>query len=447
MRRVSPYLAAALPAILAPAAAQADCIADPPGSKTFFCDRLDPNTGDPDPTPAGLFDPRDGLDITVDTIREPGPLIFDGLRIPGTGNRVTVLAEINTPAGTAILGGADLTVILDGPLIQAGNGIDVGDAPGLTVTVPSSAFFDVRGTAIRGGDGATVSGTELIVDRSFRAIDLGDDSEVSLSAPGGVFSVVIESGGGSAVVLGENSSFSVGTGDIIARTDDGLPPATGVELGSGSFFSESAVFGLGAGGVGLRITGTTGVTTISNGFEGILGGTDYAVLVEGGDANTSVQRMVNFGDLGDVSLGGGDDSFRIADQMASTGITDLGAGTDLLTLASSVDSINPFGLFDGGAGFDTAVFDGFEIADLLNLEASGRALTFGLDEDVGIPDPSLFFDLVNFESYAFDDATFTTAQLRADFGLPPAPIPLPAAGWLLAAAIGALGLRRRPAGA
>lgn len=435
--------AIAIAIIALPAAAHADCVEDPPGGKTIFCSPFDPVTGAADPTPDGLTDPRDGLEIEVDTIREPGPLVTDGLRIPGTGNRVTVLGEIEAPAGTAILGGPDLTVILDGPLIQAGNGIDVGDAPGLTVTVPSSAFLDVRGTAIRGGDGATVSGAELIVQRSFRAIDLGDDSEVSLSAPGGVFSVAIGSGGGSAVVLGEDSSFSVGTGDITARTDDGLPPATGVELGSGSFFSESAITGLGAGGVGLRITGTSGVTTIDNGFEGILDGTDYAVLVEGGDANTSIQHMVNFGDLGDVSLGGGDDSFRVADQMASTGITDLGAGTDLLTLSSGVDGINPFGLFDGGSGFDTAVFDGFELADLMELTASGRLLTFGLDEGRGFGVPSLFFDLVNFESYAFDDATFTTAQLRADFGLPPAPIPLPAAGWLMAAGLGALGLRRR----
>lgn len=368
-----------------------------PGSKQFSCDGT-PRPGGA-PTFDGLTDPRDGLSITVFRIIEDGPLITDGLLIRGTGNQVTVLGEISADRGTAILGGPDLAVTLQTPAITGGNGIDVGDARNLAVTVPFGAFFDVSGTAIRGGDGATLSGAELIVQRSFRAIDFGDDSRVSLSGPGLTSSADLESQDGSAVVLGEDSSFAVGAGGtIVGRTSGDGSPGTGVELSSGSFFSESAITGLEAGGVGLRITGTSGVTNIDNGFEGILVGTDYAVLVEGGDANTSVQTMVNFGILGDVSFGGGDDSLRVADQMASTGISDLGAGDDLLTLTSTLDGANDFGLFDGGAGFDSAVFDGFVVADILDLGASGGLLTFGLDEGLGLGAPSLFFDLVRFES-------------------------------------------------
>ena len=457
MRHVLPVLAAAA---LLPAAARADCIATPPGGTTYECLGFDPATGDPDPTPDGLSDTRDGLDVEVDLIVEDGPLVIDALRIPGAGNTVRVTGAIVAPRGAAIAGGPDLTVILgtvpapgDPPqsaLIEAGNGIDVGAAAGLTVDLAGGGDFDVSGTAIRGGNGAAVTGGAFFATGNYRAIDLGDDSTVTFAGDGaGVSNVAIGSGGGSAVKLGANSAFSIGAGgSILGRTSDDPLPGTGVEIVSGSFFSESSIAGRGAGGVGLRITGTGGVTTIDNGFEGALEGDDYAILVEGGDSNASVQRVVNFGSLGDVDLGGGNDEMRVADQMAFTGQTDLGAGMDLLTLVDTVDGLNGFGLFDGGAGFDAAVFEGFALADLLDLSEAGGILSFGFDEGLGLPDPTLVFELANFESYVFDDAAFTTTQLRAAFDLGPAVIPLPAAGWLLLAGLGGLALRRRrPAGA
>ena len=459
MRRISPYLAAALPAILAPAAAQADCFEDPPGSFTIFCLGFDLDTGDLDPTPDGLFDARDGLDIEVDFIQENGPLITDGLVIPGSGNSVYVYGVIEARTGTAILGGPDLTVRLGvaptpmssggSAVIEAGNGIDIGTATGLSVNLAGGGDFDVSGTAIRGGDGASVTGEVLFATGNYRAIDLGDDSSVVLSSSSGnIVGVDISSGGGSAVVLGERSKFSIGAGgSVVGRTSDDPLPGTGVELGSGRFFSESGVAGRGTGGVGLRITGTSGLTTIDNGFEGVLEGDAHALLVEGGDANTSVQQMLNFGSLGDASFGGGDDSLTVADGMASTGVTKFGAGNDLLSLTDTLDGLNDFGLFDGGPGFDDVLFDGFDLADLLDVTDAAGVIRFGFDEGLGLGGPSLFFDLANFESYVFKNASFTDQQFRTAFDLPPAAIPLPAAGWLLAASLCGLVLhRRRPAG-
>ena len=455
MRHVALMLTVAAPsAILLPAAARADCIADPPGSTTFLCLGLDPVTGDPDPTPEGLSDTRDGLSIEVDFILEDGPLIVDALRIPGSGNTVSVPGAILAPLGTAIAGGPDLTVTLGtvpdasggggSAFIEAGNGIDVGAAPGLAVDLVGGADIDVRGTAIRGGDGSSVEGDNLIATGNYRAIELGDDSSVVFSVDGSDAVLVdISSGGGSAVRLGANSEFAIGSGgSVIGRTSDDPLPGTGVELGSGRFFSESGVAGRGAGGVGLRITGTSGTTTIDNGFDGVLVGDAWGLLVEGGDANTSVQEMVNFGLLGDASFGGGDDSLRVSDSMASTGLVDLGAGNDLLTLSRTLDGLNGFGLFDGGAGLDEVVFEGFALSDLLSVTEAAGVIEFGFDEGFG--GPSLFFDLTNFESYAFDDADFTDMQFRAAYGLiTPAAIPVPAAGWLLAAGLGGLAWRGR----
>lgn len=444
-------------AIALPNLAHADCVADPPGGKTIFCLGFDPVTGAVDPTPDGLFDTRDGLDIEVDLIVENGPLIVDALRIPGTGNTVLVYGEIRAEQGTGILGGPDLAVNLGddgsggGGSIIAGNGIDVGRAPDLSVNARDGAAFTGRGTAIRGGDRGTVDAEgQFLVTGGYRAIDLGDDSSVRFEGGAlGFTGAQIDTGGGSAIKLGESSSFSIAEGGaIIGRTSDDPLPGTGVDLGSGSFFSESFVAGIGSGGAGLRITGTTGTTSIDNGFTGVLEGTEYGVLVEGGDANPSVQNMLNFGIAGDISLGGGADSLTVADEMASTGTTDLGAGDDLLSLVSTVSASNTFGLFDGGAGFDTAFFDGFAGADLDLVLYTAGVLQFAFVDPAFPGAPSLFFDFTNFESYLIDGTSYDTAALGLRYGFDLAPIPLPASGWLLIAGLGGLALRRgaaRPA--
>ena len=427
----------------------ADCIADPAGSTNIACFGFDPDTGIIDPTPDGLTDSRDGLNVFVDAIDETtgGPgLAINGLTIRGTGNDVDLVGVIRVNrSATAIAGGPDLTVTITDGTIEGGNGIDVGTASGLTV-VSENGTFDVSATAVRGGAGSRVEGP-IFIERSYTGIDLGEDSEVvsptvSDGFGGIAYNSLISSGGGAAVRLGANSNFSIGEGGFVeGRTSDDPNPGTGVELVSGNFFSESVVLGSGAGGVGLRITGQSGLTTIDNGFDGVLAGTDYGILVEGGDANTSVQQVVNFGDLGNVDLGGGDDTFAVRDANAFTGDSDLGAGDDRLTI-SNVSSLNDFGLFDGGAGFDTAEFESFDLMDLFAVRETSGVLTFEFLES-GMTLPSLFFDLVNFESYDIGGAEFGDAQLRRAYGLPPAAVPAPATGAMLIAGLGVLALRRR----
>ena len=139
-----------------------------------------------------------------------------------------------------------------------------------------------------------------------------------------------------------------------------------------------------------------------------------------------------------IDLGAGDDlAVTVVGDGLIDGATLLGAGDDALLFHLDPGAVgsSAFGLFDGGEGTDEVRFNRFASDALSAVAVPGG---FAVSVRDGASD--LEATLLGFESFAFDDATLSTAEV---VGLAPAPIPLPAGLPLLAAGLGAVALARR----
>lgn len=349
-----------------------------------------------------------GSGLTLDS---QGPIQggSDGVVIEGDG-RVALYegGSVRAP-GVAIRasGAVDVSLGIGGAVTGGTAGVVGGDGSSLG-TMEYESYVTARGDAVRFGRDAAIFGDGFI-----QSTGSGD----AVSVVDGRITVVDSEG---AIMARRGAAIRVRAGD----------PGTGPE-GSLAVRVEGGTV---AGAVGVKVDprnlASQSITNLAGGS--ISGRSGVAIdLGAGDDVVTSIDASIE----GDVLLGVGNDRLEIGSGSSIVGDTLFGSGDDRLVYDRSMfaEVVDAFGLFDGGAGFDTARFDGFGLASLRSRAVEGGFRFLFADGGT-----RLSATLTNFESVRLDDAT-----LMLDDAMSPAPVPLPAAWPLLMAALGGLALIRR----
>ena len=380
----------------------------------------------------GLADATEGLVVEV----RPGASVGSPDDAIALGEDATVFNQGAISGGDGgVVGGAGLTVENAGSIEAADKAIDADGEDGLSVV--NTGTIAAGDKAIRAGDGAGASlDNEGVVEAGDEGFEAGDDA------------VVINRAGASIVAV--DDAVQVGRGAFI--DNGGLIESTGPE-GDGIDIDDGTILNSGtiraAEGAGIDLDGEgpdggpVGEALIDN--SGLIEGTT-GILVEtgeGGVANTASQTVFNEGVVrgtSGVAIDLGDGSDLVVSVLGGEidGATLLGAGDDALLfhIDPGQTASASFGLFDGGSGFDEVQFNNFT-TDALSAEAVEDGFLVSLTQAA----TSLTATLTSFESFIFDDATLSAADLGGA-GPGPAPIPLPAGLPLLAAALATLGLMR-----
>ncbi|UJB19606.1 MULTISPECIES: autotransporter-associated beta strand repeat-containing protein [Lysobacter] len=333
-------------------------------------------------TGAGVFDLGAGDDTL--TIHDGTNIV--GTVVAGAGNdtfntNIATVADLGAVQGFETLSKSGAGVLnLDGPLssdfttvdVQAGvlnvsaSG-SVTAAPGnvLTTTVGAGATLNVDGSYGCGADNdrMTVSGT---VSGS-GIIDLcGGDDTLTLN-DGAVLSAAVSGGAGTGdtLVLNNAGALSLDAGsagnfEVLQKDNTGVATLTGAS----SFVAGTAIFG---GTLDVDGSLETPIVTLADGtvlnVDGSLqaAGATTAIVTGSAGANTvSVGAGGNL--LASGGLGGGNDILDVAGRLdTGTGVFDLGAGDDTLTIH---DGTNIVGTVVAGAGNDTFNTNIATVADL-----------------------------------------------------------------------------------
>ena len=389
-----------------------------------------------------------------------GPLVVDdGADIRSDGDTVVIdspfgltvdnAGDILSANGAGIAGAFDTQSV---PYVTSdtifNDGVVIGETAGIDLVQRGFATITNRGN-VRANDGPGIVATGDVRIRNWR---------------GAPFPAAAIQGNSEGIL-------SFGTLDLWNQTI--VTGQTGVALVDGEVLNRGFIGNLGGGPgtVGIRLIPLGGRVEVRNEgtIQGAIGIDGFRRALGDGFIDISSDTALRYVQTYDGRLRGirgtaftlsdADDEVRLGSgSIAGRGL--FGGGDDLLAFSSGrvfpedgVEGLEFFargqedyGYFDGGAGFDTALFPEDLFTDILGAQ-------FGLDRAIltfDTPERTRL-ELVNFESFGFDDPDggrdpiFYTFQELAE-RLTPAPIPLPAAGWLMLAGLGALGLRGRRRG-
>ena len=447
MLRSSLLATAALGALVfSTSAAQAQCTPNNPGNgQTVTCATDDTN---------GFSDGSDN--VTINVSAQVTNASGDAFNLDGENN------VVNNIAHQGYIDGSDEGIQFDGDDSQLYNGegawiegddrgVDADNADG--VLIDNSGYIYGKGSdAVRVGDDATVTnratGTIQGADDGLQTGDdavITNDGIIAATAPQASGSSEGITGGdrvklvNSGTILALDDAFQTGldaditnTGEIRSLENDGIDIDTGKVVNSGTIIAMGVEDGIDfdAG------VDTASISTIENQLGGYIGGVVGVNVDAGNDAR---QFITNAGTIVGVSgvavfLEEGEDAFTLLETGVVEGTVDLGADDDLLTLAGvQAALVGGGGLFDGGADIDTIAFDGLASTDLLSLTIASLASTLEFRNEDGSISTLLF---ANFEFFSLKDGLFAIEDFASA-------VPIPAAGFLFAGALGAFGVYGR----
>lgn len=397
----------------------------------------------------------------------------DAIKTEGTGVTVENLGTLTTDDGDGIQleSGTDAA----NPVVAINRGtIDVdstgsgGEVKGVNVGdfALVENYGDITATGadsegINGDDNVTVilhSGSTIGADD--KTIDLKDNATVTISDGALVTSA------NEAVETGDDALIMIGDADIIA-TDDAFNPSErltltnmgriraedgdGIDLDSGTITN----------GAGAEITSENSsgidydasdeeVSTVNN--SGLIRGV-VGIEVELGsaedDANEKSQVVNNFnggtvqgtGGMAMV-LGAGNDTVNLFGGSTVIGDVMLGDDDDMLALSGFGEDGGLFGLagnlYDGGMGNDMAVINSaFEA--ILAATKVDEVFSFTFADGT----ESWAASFTNFEIYKFFNGDDIVSYTGDEIVGAMTPVPLPAAVWMMLAALGGLGVAGR----
>jgi hypothetical protein len=339
--------------------------------------------------------PTGAEDFTL--VNEQGATIMSrrqAVRSAAPGATVENHGEIVAVEGRAVqVRGFGATVINSGLLeggeevVEARGGFKLENTGQIRIGVRNGALPDDE-------DGVQFAGGEVDNWGSIRGTDDGidfDEGEIRNHAG----AEIVTTGSGNGVDIDEVYDAEVERPNGLARiVNEGL-----IE---------------GAKAVGVDDAAINPVEIVNSGV--LRGRSGVAVELGAGQASSSLSLFGASEVYGDVIFGGGDDTLTI------------GLITSGVLIASE---------FDGGMGDNTVIFDGFGLGDFKSFDVMGDlvALSFMSNGDL------LEGPFRNFQSWMVGGVSYDTAGLAAAVA---APVPVPAALPLLAAALGGLvALRRR----
>ena len=321
---------------------------------------------------------------------------------------------------------ADVTGQTDGIRFSPGFGFDIDlDSTGGTVRAETGKGISVTNTRAPDGD---IAITSADVAGFTDGIDVYSGyGTIAVDTTAGTVSSA--TGDGIRAGLQVKGAIAIAARDVTAA-DAGIRVVDGVDGGADqvSIDVRGDVVG---GDVGIDAKSSGGSTTdirIAGRVEGGSRALDLGNGIDRVDIVDSIGGLgseVQPGIIGRSSFLGGDDVLSFIDTGGATNV-----------LYDGVFS----GLFDGGAGTDTANFSvGFD--DLFRARGGGSFLDLEFSDGMGDRAFLSFFDFELF-SFADDpDLLYTADELR-DLSMPAA-VPLPAGVLLLGSALGALGFANR----
>ncbi|MEI4486576.1 VPLPA-CTERM sorting domain-containing protein [Frigidibacter sp. MR17.14] len=370
----------------------------------------------------------------------------DAVRMRGTGNTLINNGTINGAYDQAdggsdgVDGGANLTVINTGTITATNKGVDAEALNGLTVL--NSGTISAYDKAIRNqnGNNAVLVNSGLIQSATDEGFESGNDAQINNSG-----TIVA---GDDAVQVAQNGQI-VNSGTIRNVISDPANLQDAIDIDSGLIINTGAIIAEGSAGIDFdaNVDNDDDPETTPNAAgivvnAGLIQGAEAAI--ESDPRAMGVQTIYNSGSLVGTQgtalmLWGGDDALILQAGGSITGDSFFGTGADQLVFEATFAG-ESFGLFDGGLDADT---DTVSFADYLFSDLTSLTL---LDDVFSLTFSDAFsLSLTNWDLFTFADARYDHAQFAAA-ATTPAPVPLPAAGWLMLAGLGGIAaLRRRKA--